>query len=243
LLYNQAMHRQHILAASGGYVVGYKKASLGPIIKYGLELTGRKVPRLCYIGTAAGDAVGGITTFYNACIDQNVTPSHLQLFTEPNVEDVRKHILRQNMIWVEGGSVANLLAVWRIHGLDIILREAWERGVVLAGYSAGSICWHTGGTTDSFGEDLHPITNGLGFLPYSNGVHYDEHKDRRPLYHELIQKRVLDEGYATDDGAAVHYIGTKFHKAIADAPGKFAYHITRTETGIKETKLKTKLLI
>jgi peptidase E len=236
------MHNRHILAASGGYVVGYKKESLGPIIKYGLQLTGRKIPRLCYVGTAAGDAVSGITTFYNACIDQGVTPSHLQLFTEPNVEDVRKHILRQNMLWVDGGSVANMLAVWRVHGLDRILREAWERGIVLAGVSAGSICWHTGGTTDSFGEDLYPVTNGLGFLPYSNGVHYDVHKQRRPMFQNLIQEKILDEGYATDDGAAIHYVGDQFHKAIADTPGKFAYRITRSSAGIKETKLKTELL-
>ncbi|HTE57270.1 MAG TPA: peptidase E [Verrucomicrobiae bacterium] len=236
------MHSRHILAASGGYIVGYKRASLGPIIKYGLQLTGKKKPRLCYIGTATGDAVSEITTFYNACIDQEVTPSHLQLFTEPNVKDVREHILRQDMIWVDGGSVANLLAVWRVHELDSILRTAWEKGIVLAGCSAGSICWHTGGTTDSFGEDLHPVINALGFLPYSNGVHYDVHKQRRPLFQNLVQENILDEGYATDDGAAIHYVDDQFHKAIADRPGKFAYHITRVGDGIKETRLKTELL-
>ena len=126
------------------------------------------------------------------------------------MRDVRAHLLAQDMLWVGGGSVANLLAVWRVHGLDAILREAWERGVVLAGVSAGSICWHVGGTTDSFGAELRPVTNGLGFLPYSNGVHYDSEARRRPLFQQLIADGTLPEGYATDDGTALHYIGDPF---------------------------------
>ena len=90
------------------------------------------------------------------------------------------------MVWVGGGSVANLLALWRLHGLDQSFRQAWEAGVVLSGVSAGSICWHVGGTTDSFGPDLRPVTNGLAFLPYSNGVHYDSEAQRRPLYQRLV---------------------------------------------------------
>ena len=88
--------------------------------------------------------------------------SHLELFYMPNVDDPAAHLLSQDVIWVGGGSVANLLAVWRAHGLDEVFREAWERGIVLAGVSAGSICWHLGGTTDSFGRELRPVTNGLG---------------------------------------------------------------------------------
>jgi len=109
-------------------------------------------------------------------------------------------LLDQDVIWVGGGSVANLLAIWRLHGLDMTFSEVWQAGVVLAGVSAGSVCWHVGGTTDSFGPDLRPVTDGLALLPYSNGVHYDSEPQRRPVFQQLIAEGVLPDGYATDDG-------------------------------------------
>ena len=117
--------------------------------------------------------------------------SHLQLFTMPNVEDVREHLLGQDVIWVSGGSVAGLLAMWRLHGVDAVMREAWEAGVVLTGVSAGSLCWHVGGTTDSFGPELRPVDNGLALLPFSNGVHYDSEPERRPLFQSLVADGTL----------------------------------------------------
>ena len=120
---------------------------------------------------AAMGALGGVDT------------SHLALFQMPNVTNIRGHLLAQDVIYVGGGSVANLLALWRLHGVDHVMREAWESGVVLTGVSAGSICWHIGGPTDSFGAQLRPVTNGLGLLPYGNGVHYDSEEQRRPLLH------------------------------------------------------------
>ena len=105
-------------------------------------------------------------------------------------------------MWVWGGSVAGLLSLWRLHGLDIALHAAWQNGTILTGISAGSICWHASGTTDSFGPELRPVINALGFLPYSNGVHYNSEPQRRPLLQSLIGDGVLPEGYATDDGAA-----------------------------------------
>ena len=128
-----------------------------------IELAGApERPRLCYLGTATGDdpiRLGGV---YGAFAGSAVEVSHLSLFTMPTVPDMRAHLLAQDVVWVGGGSVANLLAVWRVHDLDEIFREVWEAGVVLGGVSAGSICWHVGGTTDSFGPDLRPVTNGLG---------------------------------------------------------------------------------
>ena len=236
------MKSKHIIAGSTGLKEKQGIMQLGPVIRYGLSITGKSSPKLCYLGTAWGDAAEWTTYFYTACIGSDISPSHLNLFPMPNVSDVRKHVLEQDMIWVGGGSVANLLAVWRVHGLDTILKEAWEKGIVLGGVSAGSICWHLGGTTDSFGVELRPVTNGLGFLPYSNGVHYDSEEQRRPLFQQLIADGTLGEGYATDDGVALHYIDRKLHKVITDTPDKYAYHVVKTDGGVQETRLDAELL-
>ena len=144
-----------------------------------------------------------------AFLGRDVRRPHLSLFPMPNVEDVRAHLLAQDVVWVGGGSVANLLALWRLHGLDGVFREAWEAGVVLGGVSAGSICWHVGGTTDSFGPELRAVTERAGLLPYSNGVHYDTEERRRPLLHRLVADGTLPAGYAADDGVGLHYRGTE----------------------------------
>ncbi len=153
--------------------------------------------------------------------------SHLELFTMPNVPDVRAHLLAQDVIWVGGGSVANLLAVWRVHRLDEVLRECWESGVVLGGVSAGSICWYVGGPTDCYGLDLRVSPPGLGLLPYGNGVHYDSEEQRRPLLHGLVEKGDLPTSHATDDGVGLVYEGTELVEAVADRPGVAAYVVER----------------
>ena len=112
-----------------------------------------------------------------------MTVSCLNLFPMPSVADIAAHLLAQDAVWVDGGSTANLLAPSRLHGLDRVLRDCWERGIVLAGVSARSICWHIGGTTDSFGPELRPVTDALGFLPFSNAAQYDSEEQRRPLFH------------------------------------------------------------
>ncbi|MDQ1667626.1 MAG: hypothetical protein QOH75_3657, partial [Actinomycetota bacterium] len=184
-----------ILATSGGFLpsaVGPYQWRRGPLIEHAIALAGDpERPRVCYLGTAGGDSLNGTAGFYRAFAGSDARVSHLELFSMPNVSDVRKHLLEQDVVWVGGGSVANLLAVWRVHGVDEILREAWESGVVLAGVSAGSVCWHVGGTTDSFGPELRPVTNGLGLLPYGNGVHYDSEERRRPLLHSLVADATL----------------------------------------------------
>ncbi len=136
----------------------------------------------------------------------------------PNVDDPAAFLLTHDVAWVSGGSVANLLALWRLHGLDQAFRRAWAAGVVLAGVSAGSICWHAGGTTDSFGPRLRPVTNGLGFLPGSNGVHYDAEPQRRPLYQRLVADGTLPAGYATDDGVGLLYRGTRADRGAGRGP-------------------------
>jgi peptidase E len=139
--------------------------------------------------------------------------------------------------------VAGLLAMWRLHGIDLAMREAWQAGVVLTGVSAGSICWHTGGTTDSFGPRLRAVTDGLGLVPFSNGVHYDSEEQRRPVFHSLIGDGTLGPGYATEDGTGLLYRGSRFIEAVTEKEGKTAYYVSRSPDGtVTEQPLDTRLL-
>lgn len=235
--------QKHIVAGSGGFRFVDENWRIGPLIHYAFNLSQKERPNLCLLATAVGDDRRAIASFYDACSREDVHASHLELFPMPNYDQIEESILSQDVIWVGGGSVANLLAVWRTHGLDAILRKAWEQGIILTGQSAGSICWHVGGTTDSFGLQLRPVTNALGFLPYSSGVHYDSEPQRRPLFQKLIGDGTIPAGYATDDGVNIHFIDTAFHQAISDRPNKFAYHVYRDEAGqVKEEKIEPLLL-
>ena len=198
-------------------------------------------PRLCIIATAVGDDATRLAAAHNAFAKLGFISSHLALFPMPNVPDMRTHLLAQDVIWVYGGSTANLLALWRLHGLDTILRECWEAGVVLKGVSAGSLCWHVGGTTDSFGPTLVPVTNGLAFLPWSNSPHYDVEEQRRPLIHRLVAQGTLPDGYATENGTGLVFFGTELQDVFTEVEGKVAYSLTQvggeTREGARETRL------
>lgn len=235
-----------ILATSGGVVPGTRvRWEVGPLTDYAIDLAGvdGRAPKVCFLATACGDSPAVIGNFYEAAMLRGLHASHLSLFTMPNVPDIREHLLAQDVIWVWGGSVAGLLAMWQLHGVGEAMREAWQAGVVLTGVSAGSICWHTGGTTDSFGPDLRPITNGLGLIPFSNGVHYDSEDQRRPLFQSLIADGTLPAGYATDDGVGLLYRGTDFAEAVSEEDGKFAYFVQRDESGdAVESVLNTRRL-
>lgn len=216
----------------------------GPVFHLAAELANAvAAPRICYLGQATGDPADRRGGWYSAFAGTRFRVSHLALFPMPNVADMRAHLLAQDVIWVGGGSVANLCAVWRVHDLQEILHEAWQAGVVLAGVSAGSICWHVGGSTDSYGPELRGFTDGLGWLPYSNGVHYDGEAQRRPMMHKLIAEGTLPDGYATDDGAGLIFHGTELAEAVTDQEGKFGYQLKREEDGtVTETVLPTRLL-
>jgi peptidase E len=234
-----------ILATSGGFRRGSRTMfEFAPLIHHAVELSGvaGRAPRICHIGTAGGDQQWFNALFSEAGEAAGMTVTHLNLFPMPTTGDPAALLLGQDVVWVGGGSVANLLTVWRLHGLDQPLREAWQAGVVLAGVSAGSVCWHVGGTTDSFGPDLRPVTNGLGFVPYSAGVHYDSEAQRRPLFQQLIGSGVLPAGYATDDGVGIVYRGTEFVEAVTEVRGKGAYRVTREGTGAAEERIGPRVL-
>lgn len=234
-----------ILATSGGLVPGTRtRFEVGPLTDYAVELAGVDGrPKVCLLATAQGDDRGAIASFYEAALLRGFTPSHLTTFPMPNVADVTGHLLDQDVVWVFGGSVAGLLAMWRLHGFDDALRTAWQAGVVLTGVSAGSICWHVGGTTDSFGPELRPITNGLGLVPFANGVHYDSEEQRRPLLQSLVAAGTLPAAYATDDGTGVLYRGTEFAGAFAECDDAGVYYVERGPDGrAVESALETKRL-
>lgn len=223
-----------ILACSGLLYppAGYPKEWNGSQVWQAMQLSGARDPKVCVMATASGDAESHITAWTELARSLGAVTSHLALFTQPNVPDVRAHLLAQDVIFVGGGSVVNLLAIWRAHRLDEIMRECWEAGVVLAGQSAGSVCWHLGGVTDSFRDALDPVTNGLGFLPFSNGVHDDlADQPRRERYRGLIASGELPAGYATEDGVGIHYVGTEFSGAFSVWRGSRAWHVAPDGNG------------
>ena len=231
------------MATSGGFVPGdrYSSPQPGPTIRRMLELTERDRPTLTLIMTASGDDRSYLTRSYAAFRGWSVDVQHLELFPMPNV-DPTELIGSSDAVWVGGGSVANLLELWRLHGVDAALRDAWERGVVLGGVSAGSICWHRGGTTDSFGPDLRPVTNGLAFLPYANGVHYDSEEQRRPLVHSLVADGTIGTTYCTDDYVGLLYEGTEPVEVVVDREPTadrtpMAYRVELTDGVVTETPL------
>lgn len=223
--------------------------SPGPVFDLAFSLAGEPArPRLCHLATATGDDPARVGAFYAAFAGRDVDVSHLSLFAMPTVADLRAHLLAQDVVWVGGGSVANLLAVWRVHGLDEVFAEAWRAGVVLAGVSAGSLCWHVGGTTDSFGPELRPVTDGLALLPHSNSVHHDSEARRAPLYRQLVGDGTLPAGYASEDGVGLVYRGTELVEAVADRRGVSAWHVARSPgqapdgTEVTETRLSPRRL-
>ncbi|MER6633636.1 peptidase E [Streptomyces sp. NPDC000987] len=234
-----------IVATSGGHRVGGRtRVVFDALVHRAVDLSGvhGRRPRIMYVGTAAGDAEHVTARMTEAARVAGFDLTPLQLFPMPNVEDVEGSVLDHDVVWVAGGSVVNLLAVWRAHGLDRIMHRAWQAGVVLSGVSAGSICWFQGGATDSFGPRLRPVTDALGFLPYGNGVHYDSDAGRRPLIHRLVADGTLPAAHCTDDGVGLVYRGTELVEAVTEIPGRSAYLVARDGTRAVEERIEPRRL-
>ena len=238
---------RRIMATSGGFMARDRWDLFKPGLTFlrMLELSKRERPRVCFILTASGDNASYIARSYEAMTDMGCDVTHLQLFTQPNTP-VKEHILKSDVIWVGGGSVANLLAIWKLHEVDEALREAYENGVILGGVSAGSICWHQGGSTDSFGPDLRVVKNGMGLLPYGNAVHYNSEAQRRPITHELVRDETFETVYATDDGVGILYEEGIPCEVVVDKPsetnGPSAYLVEKVGGVVKETRLNLGVL-
>lgn len=211
----------------------------GPVFDVMADLAGSPArPRVTFVTTAGPDSDAYTGLVHQSFAGSRFDVQVLRLMPMPNVADPARTLLESDLVFVGGGSVAGLLALWRLHGLDDAVRAAWEAGVVLGGISAGAICWSVGGPTDSFGPDLRPVTNGLALLPYGCGVHYDSEAQRRPLLHSLVADRTLPLSWATDDGVALVHRGTEVVEAIADRPDAKAYRVERQADGsVVETVL------
>ena len=232
--------RPQIVAFGGG---GFSMESGNTLLDdHVLELAAVTRPRICFLPTASGDADHYIVRFYRAFGASRCVPSHLSLFRrEAAVEDPRAHLLNQDVIYVGGGSVVSLLGAWRAHGMDATLRDAWLTGVLLCGGSAGSLCWFAEAVS-AFHSGPPKQIRGLGILPWSNAVHYEEESGRRAAFHAAIAGGMVP-GYAVGDGAALHFVGTELAEVIASRPDAHAYFVGRDDSGgVAEHELPVRYL-
>jgi dipeptidase E len=235
---DDGMTERHIVAMGGG---GFSTDDRG-LDRYVLDLLGARRPKVCFVPTATASAATYVTRFLEAFPSSSFEPSFLDLF-DRTVSDLHGFLCEQDMIYVGGGNTANMLAVWRVHGADRALRDAWEAGVVLCGVSAGANCWFEASTTDSFLRGrADPLPDGLGFLRGSYCPHYDGEPSRRPAFRALIAAGTLPPGVACDDGAAAHFVGTELHEAVTCRDGAAAY-LLRPEGGdVVEEPIATRRL-
>ena len=235
---------RHIVAMGGG---GFSEEPENPLLDdFVLALAteraaalGRTRARVCLVPTASGDDPVLVRDFYDA-FARSSDATWLPLFDRAG-RDPREVLLDQDAIYVGGGNTANMLAVWRLHGVDVALRDAWERGIVLAGLSAGSLCWFAGGITDSFGAGLTALDDGLGLLRMTNCPHYDAQPLRRPTYQREVADG-LPGGFAADDGAALHFVGTELAEVVTSRPDAGAYCVELVGGAIVETGLPSRYL-
>ena len=201
-----------------------------------LGLTGKERPRVLFVPTASAESRDYVVRAFDS-FKERADVSHLDFFPWPPPE-LREFVLGHDLVYVGGGNTANMLAIWREHGMDEIVREAWHAGVVLAGVSAGMICWFEGGVTDSFGPQLEAM-ECLGLIPGSACPHYDGEELRRPRYHELVAAG-FPGGWAADDGVALHFGGWELEEAVTALPGKAAYRVELRDDGVVEERVEAR---
>ena len=207
---------------------------------YVLSLSPAREPRICLLPTAGGDSEEQIRRFRIAFGDRLCEPSVVSLFRlELEPLTLREHLLAQDVIYVGGGSMINLLALWRAHGIDSILREAWESGVILCGLSAGSLCWFDEAVSGFHGEPKR--LRGLGLLPFSNCVHYERGAQRGEAYHRFLREGMRG-GYAAEDGAALHFTGAELSRVVASRPQARGYRLDIAGSRVVEMQIATTYL-
>jgi dipeptidase E len=220
-----------ILIAGGGYGT--------PFIRYMAALTGKTRPKLLFLPTASADSQSGIISWFRNCAPLDVHPLAQESFIastrqSQSWEDV---LLTVDGIVASGGNTLNQQAIWKAQGIDAILRQAWDRGIVLGGASAGSLCWFEEGTTDSRPKELTTV-KCLGFLKGSHCPHYDREKDRRPLYHKLIGSGAMKPGYACDNDAGLYFEDNDVKRVVSTRDGAKCYYVSVVDGKVVEKPLE-----
>jgi dipeptidase E len=228
--------RQLVVLGGGGFLMEKTRA----LDNYFLRATDKPNPRICFVGTASGDAESARYKFYEAMATLECRATHLSLI-QPPTADLAEFIQEQDAIYVGGGNTRSLLALWREWGVDTALRAAYERGTVMGGISAGMICWFEYGITDSIPGTLSPL-KGLGWLPGSACPHYDGEAERRPSFHRLLTEGRIPPGVAADDGVALHFIDEQLAHVVASRPAACAFRLALDGGVVTETRLTTQLL-
>ncbi len=231
-----------ILALGGGGFSMEKDSSL--LDDYALSLTGKRHPRVCFLPTASGDADHYVVRFYRR-FARCCEASHISLFRRDQgtggvEDDLGSHLLRQDLVYVGGGNVVSMLGAWRAHGLDEVLRQAWQQGVVMCGPSAGSLCWFAESVSAFHGASSRRV-RGLGLLPCSNCVHYDAEPVRRTDYHRYVGEG-MQPGYAAEDGVALHFQGTSLDRVLSSRPDGRAYRVEQEAGEVVERPLQVSFL-
>jgi dipeptidase E len=230
------MRQQIIAMGGGGFSIDSTNLALD---RYALEQTHTQRPKVCFVPTASGDSETYTQKFYEAYRTLECVPTHLSLFKPPTT-DFDSFVKEQDMIYVGGGNTRNLLVLWRDWGLDTIFRSALEQGIVMAGLSAGSLCWFEQGVTDSMKTpDSTRLASipCLGFLKGSNCPHYDGEEYRRGEYHRLLLEGQVVDGWAADDGVALHYVDGELESIVSSRPNAFAYRVENKEGTIVEERV------
>jgi dipeptidase E len=234
----------HIVALGGG---GFGAEPDNPLLDdFILSLASRKPAKICFVPTASSDSAPYLVRFYRAfsgralAADLTITDTTSLSRRPSNTSDIASFVAGQDIIYVGGGNTANLLSIWRTHGLDKIVREAWVNGAILCGVSAGMLCWFQDGLTDSYGK-LAPLGDGLGFITGSACPHYDGEKDRRAAYHEAIAAG-MPGGYAADDGVGLHFHGTQLVDVVSSREGSAAYRVELVGSLVEETRVEARYL-
>ena len=224
---------RQVIAIGGG---GFGRTQVSNLIEqYILDQTSKTKPKICFIPTATGDLDSYIVNFYSVFTKLKCEPSHISFFKR--TIDLQAHIQKQDAIFVGGGNTKSMLAVWRDWGLDLILKDAYDRGVVMSGVSAGAICWFEGGLTDSWASDLK-MMECMNFIPGNCAPHYDEEPERRPATKQFLENKSIDFMYGIEGGAALHFIDEIPNSTIQFKKNKYAYKVTLDGNKINESPYK-----
>ena len=227
------MKKQIIAIGGGGFG---RTPGEGLIEKYILDQSEKDVPNICFIPTATGDNEAYKVNYYSTFSKLDCSPSHLDFFKR--TPDLKELILKQDVIFVGGGNTKSMLAVWKDWGLDLLLKEAYEKGVIMSGVSAGAICWFDQGITDSWAEDLK-VMDCLGFIEGACCPHYDEEPQRKPSLNKFITEKVLKSCYAVDGGCALHIEDEKEFKSVVFSENKNSYLVEMKDNKVTEKPYAT----